>query len=311
MMHASNALNPQSPQARAIYDLGIVSTIVFVLIFVAVTGAIVYAIFRFRGREGESDPKQFAGSEKVEIIWTAIPFLIVVFLFVLTLRGMNQADPPPAPSPDLVVTGHQFWWQVDYPNSGVISANEIHIPAGKPLSVRLESKDVLHEFWVPELTRKMSNVPGQPNHIWLQADKPGIYIGQCSEFCGTQHAWMRILVVAEEPSKFEEWQRAQLQPSQRPTSDAAAKGLALFQTSTCINCHAIRGVRGADARVAPDLTHVASRKQLAAGILENTPANMRLWLKSPQHIKPGALMPDFNLTDEQLDQLGEYLSTLR
>jgi len=229
----------------------------------------------------------------------------------MTFSAMNRADPPPAPSPDLVITGHQFWWQVDYPASGAITANEIHIPVGKPLSVRLESKDVLHEFWVPELTRKMSNVPGQPNHIWLQADKPGTYIGQCSEFCGTQHAWMRILVVADEPSKFEEWQRAQLQPGQAATSDATAKGLTLFQTSTCINCHAIRGVAGADLRVAPDLTHVGSRKQLGAGILENTAANMRLWVKSPQHVKPGALMPDFNFTDEQLDQISEYLSTLQ
>ncbi len=310
-MHTSNALDPQSPQARAIYDLGIVSGVVFTLIFVIVTGAIIYAIFRFRGREGEPDPKQFAGSPKVEVVWTVIPFLIVVFLFVLTLRGMNRADPPPAPSPDLVVTGHQFWWEAQYPASGAVTANEIHIPAGKPLSVRLDSKDVLHEFWVPELARKMTTVPGQPNHIWLQADKPGVYIGTCSEFCGTQHAWMRILVIADEPSKFEEWQRAQLRPGRAVTNDAAAKGLRLFQTSTCINCHAIRGVAGADAGVAPDLTHVASRKQLAAGLLENTPANMRLWLKNPQQIKPGALMPDFNLTDQQLDQLGEYLETLR
>ena len=224
---------------------------------------------------------------------------------------MNRVDPLSAPPPDLVVTGHQFWWQVDYPNSGVITANEIHIPTGKPLSVRLESKDVLHEFWVPKLTRKMSNVPGQPNHIWLQADKPGTYIGQCSEFCGTQHAWMRILVVAEEPSKFEEWQRAQLQPGQSPTNDTNSKGLELFKASTCINCHAIRGVAGADLRVAPDLTHVGSRRQLASGVIDNTPANMRLWLKSPQHIKPGALMPDFTLTDEQLDQLSAYLSSLK
>jgi len=161
------------------------------------------------------------------------------------------------------------------------------------------------------LARKMSTVPGQPNHIWLQADKPGVYIGTCSEFCGTQHAWMRILVVAEEPSKFEEWQRAQLQPGQVATNGAAAKGLALFQTSTCINCHAIRGVTSADARVAPDLTHVASRRQLGAGILENTPANMRRWLKNPQHIKPGIFMPNFSFTDQQLDELGEYLNTLR
>ena len=310
-MHTSNALDPQSPQARAIYDLGIVSTIVFLLIFVVVAGGIVYAIFRFRAREGEPEPKQFAGSQKVEIIWTVIPFLIVVFLFVLTLRGMNRADPPAAPSPDLVVTGHQFWWEAQYPMSGAVTANEIHIPVGKPLSVRLDSKDVLHEFWVPELARKMTTVPGQPNHIWLQADKPGVYIGTCSEFCGTQHAWMRILVVAEEPSKFEEWERAQLQPGQAPTSDVATKGLALFQTSTCINCHAIRGITGADAHVAPDLTHVASRRQLAAGIMENSPANMRRWLKNPQHIKPGALMPDYNFTGQELDQLAAYLETLR
>jgi len=310
-MHPSNALDPHSPQARAIYDLGIVSTIVFIFIFLIVAGAIVYAIFRFRAREGEPEPKQFAGSERVEITWTVIPFLIVVLLFVLTLRGMNRADPPPAPSPDLVVTGHQFWWEAQYPASGAVTANEIHIPVGKPLSVQLDSKDVLHEFWVPELARKMTTVPGQPNHIWLQADKPGVYIGTCSEFCGTQHAWMRILVVADKPSKFEEWERAQLHPGQAPTSDAATKGLALFQTSTCINCHAIRGVTGADAHVAPDLTHVASRRQLAAGILENTPANMRFWLKNPQHIKPGALMPYFNFTDQELDRLGAYLETLR
>src|SRR3981081_1764563 len=301
-MQASNALDPQSPQARAIYDLGIVSTIVFVLIFVAVAGAILYAIFRFRGREGEPDPTQFAGSERVEIIWTVIPFLIVVFLFVLTLRGMNHADPTPAPSPDLVVTGHQFWWEANYPASGVVTANEIHIPAGKPLSVRLDSKDVLHEFWVPELALTMTTVPGQPTHFWLKADKPGVYMGTCSEFCGTQHAWMRILVVAEEPSKFDEWQRAQLRPGLAAKTAAAAKGLALFQTSTCINCHAIRGVPGANAGVAPDLTHVASRRQLAAGILENTPVNLRLWLKNPQHIKTAGMFPDFNLAVQPPDQ---------
>ena len=222
-MQTSNALDPQSPQARAIYDLAIPSTIIFALIFVIVTGAIIYAILRFRGGAGEPDPKQIPGNRKVEIAWTIIPFLIVILLLAMTISAMNRADPPPAPSPDLVITGHQFWWQVDYPGSGAITANEIHIPTGKPLSVRLESKDVLHEFWVPELTRKMTNVPGQPNHIWLQADKPGTYIGQCSEFCGTQHAWMRILVVADEPSKFEEWQRAQLQPGQAATSDVYRK----------------------------------------------------------------------------------------
>src|SRR5438105_8195459 len=168
-MQTSNALDPQSPLAREIYDLGIVSGVVFALIFAIVTGAIIYAIFRFRARPGEPDPRQIPGNRKVEIAWTIIPFLIVIFLLVMTLSAMNRADPPPPPSPDLVVTGHQFWWQVDYPRSGVITANEIHIPTGKPLSVRLESKDVLHEFWVPELTRKMTNVPG---HLTTFGCKP-------------------------------------------------------------------------------------------------------------------------------------------
>jgi cytochrome c oxidase subunit 2 len=310
-MPSSNALDPQSPLARAIYDLGIVAGIVFAVIFIIVAGGIVYAVLRFRARPGEADPRQISGNKKVEIAWTVIPLLIVIFLFVITLSAMNRADPPPAPTPDLIVTGHQFWWQADYPASGVTSANEIHIPAGKPLSVRLESKDVLHEFWVPKLTRKMTNVPGQPNHIWLQADKPGTYIGQCSEFCGTQHAWMRIVVVAEEPAQFEQWQQTQIRPAQAPANAAGARGLELFRTSTCINCHAINGVPGANSRVAPDLTHVASRRQLGAGILENTPGNMRSWLKSPQQIKPRALMPDYPFTDEQLDQLAAYLSTLQ
>jgi cytochrome c oxidase subunit 2 len=310
-MTSSNALDPQSPQARAIYELFIQSGVIFTLIFVVVTGLIVFSIVRSRARAQERDPEQIAGNKKVEMAWTIIPFLIVILLLAMTLSAMNRVDPPPPPSPDLIVTGHQFWWQVDYPASGVITANEIHIPTGKALSVRLESKDVLHEFWVPKLTRKMSNVPGQPNHIWIQADKPGTYIGQCSEFCGIQHAWMRIVVVAEEPAQFEAWQRAQLQPAQAAASDATTKGRALFQTSTCINCHAINGVPGANSRVAPDLTHVGGRRQLASGVIENTPANMRLWLKSPQHIKPGALMPDFNFTDEQLDQLAAYLSALQ
>ena len=311
LAYSSSVLQPQSPEAKAIFDLGIVSLIVFVLIWIVVSGGILYAIFRFRGRSDEADPEQYAGNKKVEIAWTIIPFVIVLFLFVLTLQAMNRADPPPASSPDLIVTGHQFWWQADYPASGVTTANEIHIPAGKPLCVRLESQDVLHEFWVPQLTRKMTNVPGQPNYIWLEADKPGTYLGQCSEFCGTQHAWMRIVVIAEEPAQFEQWQQAQLRPAQAAVTDLTRKGLELFRTQTCISCHGIKGVPGANARVAPDLTHVASRRQLAAGVLENTPENMRHWVNKPQTIKPGSLMPDFYLKDQEIDQLAGYLSSLR
>src|SRR4029450_4357331 len=148
-MYTSNALDPQSPLARAIYDLGIVSTIILGLIFVIVTGGVVYAILRFRARAGEADPKQIAGNKKVELTWTIIPFLIVLLLFALTIQARKRCDPPPAPSADLVVTGHQFWWQADYPASGVTTANEIHIPIGKPLCVRLRSQEAVQQVWAP------------------------------------------------------------------------------------------------------------------------------------------------------------------
>ena len=303
-------LNPGSPQARSIFDLGIVSGIIFGIIFVVVAGMIVYALMRFRWREGEPDPHQLAGNHTVEIVWTAIPCLIVVALFALTARTMNLSDPPAAPAPDLVVTGHQWWWEARYPKSGVVVANEFHIPVGKAVSVRLESSDVLHEFWLPELARKITAVPGHPNHIWLQADKPGTYLGICSEFCGTQHAWMHFLIVAEPEAEFDAWENAQLQPAVTPTGGSAANGFALFQTRSCASCHAINGT-AARAQVGPDLTHFASRRQLGAGIADNTPENLRHWLADPQRVKPGVKMPDFKFTDEQVTQLVDYFETLK
>ena len=222
---------------------------------------------------------------------------------------MNASDPPAPATPDIVITGHQWWWEARYPKSGVITANEIHIPAGTPLSIRLESADVLHEFWVPQLTRKMATVPDHPNHIWIQSDRPGTYLGVCSEFCGTQHAWMHFLVVAETPEQFAAWEKAQLAPAKIPASGSAAQGLALFQEHSCMNCHAIKGTAAA-ARVGPDLTHFASRKILGAGVVENTPANLRRWLTDPQQIKPGVKMPDYKFNQTQVTQLTDYFETL-
>lgn len=300
---------PDSPEARAIFNLGLVCAIILGIIFVIVAGLIVFALMRFRWREGAPDPEQVAGNKRVEIIWTVIPFMIVVTLFILTARAMTVADPPPPPEPDIIVVGHQWWWEFHYPKTGVVTANEIHIPVGKPLALRLDAADVLHEFWVPELTRKMTAVPGHPNHIWLEADKPGTYLGICSEFCGTQHAWMHFLVVAEPEEDYESWTRAQLQPAAAPEGEAA-KGLALFEQLSCVSCHAIKGTT-ATAKVAPDLTHLASRRQLGAGIMENTPENLRRWLANPQKVKPGALMPNFNLTDKQVNELVAYFETLK
>jgi cytochrome c oxidase subunit 2 len=303
-------LNPGSPQARSIFDLGIVAAIIFAVIFVIVAGIIVFALMRFRWREGEPDPRQLAGNRRIEIIWTAIPCVIVVALFVLTARAMNLADPPPPPEPDLVVTGHQWWWEGRYPKSGGVVANEFHIPVGKPISVQLESSDVLHEFWVPELARKITAVPGHPNHIWLESDKPGTFLGICSEFCGTQHAWMHFLIVAEPEAEFNSWEKAQLQPAATPTGGPATNGFALYQKSICASCHAVNGT-AAQARVGPDLTHFASRRQLGSGIADNTPENLRRWMADPQQVKPGVRMPDFKFTDEQVTQIVDYLETLK
>ncbi len=309
-MKELTVLDPQSPEARAIFHLAIIAGMIFAVIFAVVAGMIVYALMHYRWREGESDPDQFAGNKKAEIVWTLIPCLIVVALFFLTWQTMGASDPPASTEPDIVVTGHQWWWEARYPKSGVITANEIHIPAATPLSIRLESADVLHEFWVAQLTRKMATVPDHPNHIWIQADQPGTYRGVCSEFCGTQHAWMHFLVVAEAPEQFAAWQKAQLAPATAPASGSAAQGFALFQQMSCMNCHAINGT-AATARIGPDLTHFASRRILGAGVVENTAANLRRWLTDPQRIKPGVKMPDYKFNEAQVTQLTDYFETLR
>jgi cytochrome c oxidase subunit II len=305
------ALNPQSPQARAIFDLAIVVGVVMVIIFAVVVGMVVYALLRFpRWREGERDPEQGEGNKTIEIVWTAIPLVIVTALFVLSARTMGISDPPPPPKPDIVVIGHQWWWEARYTDSGAVVANEIHIPLNKALALRLDSADVLHEFWVPELARKIATVPGHPNHIWIQADKPGTYLGFCSEFCGTQHAWMHFLIIAEPQEEFQRWEQAQLAAAPTPVSENAKKGLALFEQMSCVNCHAIKGTI-ASAQVGPDLTHFASRKQLGAGIVANTPENLRRWMRDPQQVKVGVKMPDFKFTDEQVTELADYIETLK
>ena len=301
---------PQSPFTHEIINLARVSFFILTLVCICVVGMLTVALMRYRSREGEAEPRQIAGNKRVEIVWTAIPLAIVILLFVLTGRTMSLSDPPPAPTPDLIVIGHQWWWEAQYPKSGVVTANEIHIPVGQPISIRLDSTDVLHEFWVAQLTRKMTAVPGHPNSIWLQADKPGSYLGLCSEFCGTQHAWMRFVVIAESPAEFAAWEKAQLLPSAPPKEELARHGEKLFEQHSCINCHSINGVK-TGTQIGPDLTHFATRKQFGAGIVDNTAANVSLWLHDPQRLKPGVLMPDFKLDDEEVTALTSFLETLK
>jgi cytochrome c oxidase subunit 2 len=301
--------NAASSQSAAISDLFKLVLVICAVILLIVASLVGISLIRFRHRPGMQEPRPFFGNRKLEIIWTIGPVFIVIWLFALTAQGMRQADPPANREPDLIVIGHQWWWEVRYPHAGVVTANEIHLPTGQKWLVRMESADVIHDFWVPALARKIQMIPGQTNHIWLAADSPGKYDGACVEYCGVQHSWMRFSVIAESPAAFDVWLHQQETSAAIPATDAGRQGLKLFQTMTCINCHSLGGVPVA-AGAAPDLTHLAGRRILGGGVLSNTATNLFRWLKDPQAIKPGCLMPDLKLTDEQVGALAGYLETL-
>ncbi len=301
--------SPASPQAAALADVFARTLLVCAVIFILVAGLIIWCMLRYRRRPGGGEPKQTAGNEKLEVTWTAASILVLVWLFVLTVRAMNASDPPSDRPPDLAVIGHQWWWEVRYPN-GAVTANEIHIPTGSNLLVRAGSADVIHDFWVPQLGRKIDTIPGRSNHTWLRADEPGEYLGACAEYCGAEHAWMRIRVVAEPPEEFAAWVGHQAEPAAGPATPAAIRGEAIFREQTCLNCHGIRGVT-AETRVAPDLTHFADRETIGAGVLTNNVDNLTRWLKDPQRIKRGVHMPSFRLTTAEIDDLLASLETLQ
>jgi len=313
-MRGPNAtpFDPHSPEAQAISSLFVNTLVICGVIGVLVAALVGYCVVKFRAPPGKTkEPPQTHGSHRLEIAWTLVPFFIVVGIFVLTIQAAGASDPsvPPDRAPDVVVVGHQWWWEARYP-SGVITANEIHIPVGKPLLVRVESADVIHDFWVPQLARKIDAVPGHPSTIWMSADAPGTYLGACAEYCGAQHAWMRIVVEAQNQADFDAWQQHELAGPIPPTTDAATRGRDLFAQKTCIQCHAVAGMP-VGARVAPDLTHVAERKTLGAGVIANDPDGLARWLKHPQRIKPSCHMPDLQLTDAEVSDFVAWFETLR
>ena len=303
----------QSPEARVIESLFVQTLVVCSVIGLLVAALVIYCIVRFRARKGDAEPKQVHGHTRLELAWTLIPCAIIAGLLVLTIRAVGASDPPPMGEPDLVIVGHQWWWEVKY-SGGAITANEIHIPAGKKLLVRIEGADVIHSFWVPQLARKMDAVPGHPMSIWMQADQPGTYLGACTEYCGAQHAWMRIVVVAHPQAEFDAWLRHALEPASPPVAgeaaDAEVRGARLFADKTCVKCHAIGGF-GDQPRIGPDLTHFAERKTIGAGVLNNTPADLARWLAKPQEVKPLCHMPDLKLTPAEVTDLVAYFETLR
>jgi len=308
---------PASTPAHQIYDLSVFVICITGGIFVVVGGLIAVTLIRFRARKSDppTEPAQIYGSTQIELAWTVIPLLIVVVLFLTTARILFaiQDAPEPASAIDVTVIGHQFWWEFRYPKYGVVTANELHVPVStdanpKPTFLKLTSADVNHSFWIPQLSGKTDLVANHVNSMWIDPKAPGLYLGQCAQYCGTQHAMMLLRVYVDSPEQFEAWIKKQQSPAE--PNDGAIAGKKVFETQACMNCHAVSGTP-ATGRFGPDLTHLMSRDTLASGAMDNTPANLRQWVKSPDTFKRGALMPAMQLSDEQLDQVTAYLETLK
>jgi cytochrome c oxidase subunit II len=316
-MGQTNIFAPQSTPAKSIFNLSVLVLTTTGIIFVVVSALLIYSISKFRARPttANSEPAQVYGSTQIELAWTIIPILIVIVLFVATARGIHdiQDAPMPASAVEVTVIGHQFWWEYRYPQFGIVTANELHIPVSDPAHpaptfLQLLSADTDHSFWVPELAGKTDLIPNHPNRMWMDPEHTGIFVGQCAQYCGTQHAKMLLRVSVDSPEDFAEWAREQRQPA--VADERVAAGKRVFETTACINCHSISGTV-ANGRFGPDLTHLMSRTTLAAGAALNTPKNLRLWIQNPEAIKHGSLMPAMKLTDSDLDALVGYLETLR
>lgn len=317
----TNIFAPAATPSHDILGLSIFVLAITGAIFIIVSGLLLYALLRYRSRpgDGNQEPPQVYGSNQIELSWTVIPLLIVVALFLTTARvilGTERAPKPPG-ALDVVVIGHQFWWEFRYPKLGIVTANELHIPvssAAAPLPTYLEmsSADVMHSFWVPRLAGKMDVIPNKRNVMWTDPETPGIYLGQCAQFCGPQHAKMLIRVYAQSAADFAAWVRQQQKPATTDLAGnaAAEAGREVFEHNACINCHAVAGTV-ATGRFGPDLTHLASRDTIASGAFENTPENLRKWIDDPNAMKPGVLMPPMHLSQQDLTAITAYLTTLR
>jgi cytochrome c oxidase subunit II len=309
--------SPASGHAKTLVDLSTFVLAVTGSIFAVVYGLLVHALVRSRStpENARREPPQVYGSSQIELAWTIVPVLIVLVLFLATARVIHavQDAPRPAGALDVTVVGHQFWWEFRYPALGIVTANELHVPVSDPAHPRptyltLRSADTDHSFWVPELGGKTDLIPNRVNSTWIDPHRTGLFLGQCAQYCGTQHGKMLLRVVVDTPEDFDAWTRAQRQPAVR--DEQAAAGRRIFETTACINCHGVDDT-AATGRYGPDLTHLMSRSTIASGAAMNTRENLRLWIDSPDRIKPGSLMPAMKLADVDLEALVSYMQTLR
>jgi cytochrome c oxidase subunit II len=308
---------PVSTPAFAIRELAMFVLGITGVIFVVVAGLGVYVLVRFRRRRGDdrTEPPQVYGSRQIELAWTVVPLLIVAVLFLVTARYIYGVEGHRSREGALEVTviGHQWWWEIRYPTLGIVTANELHVPVSDaarptPTFLTVQSADVAHSFWIPQLAGKMDAIPNKTNRLWIEPLQPGTYVGQCAEYCGIQHAGMLLTAVVHSQDEFTRWAAAQQAPA-RNDGDVQ-RGRTLFVSLACSSCHTVQGTPG-NGVFGPDLTHLMSRATLGAGVMPNSPENLRRWLDNPTALKQGALMPAMKLSPEELNDLTAYLLTLR
>jgi len=311
---------PASSSAASIRELFFLVLAITGAIFFLVQGVLLYCIWRFRRRPDTSpaEPPQIYGSGPIEVAWTVAPLLVVFVLFLVMVRTVAAVRPSkPAPGIYVTVIGHQWWWEYEVYETTPAgekgrllfrTANELHVPHSQSVLLDLQSADVIHSWWVPRLAGKVDVIPGKVNRLWFQPLETGVYHGQCAEYCGTQHANMLLRVIVVPPTEYASWVREQARPAANaPEVQAGSK---LFHSLSCVKCHVVQGT-GADGRFGPDLTHLMSRHTLAAMTVPNSRDNLLRWVKNPDDLKPGARMPSFQLTEQQLQELVAYLETLR
>lgn len=314
-----NTLKPEGPQANQLDNLFRPVFWIAVAVFFLVTGLVAFIVVRFRDK-GEGDqtaPEQIHGNARLEIGWTILPAVLLAVIGFFTVATVFDINRQPE-GPDVLqvtVIGHQWWWEYQYPDSGVVTANELHIPVDTEVNVRLLSDDVIHSFWPPKLSGKVDVIPGRTNYMTVEASEAKRYAGQCAEFCGLSHANMRLVVVAHEKADFEAWLRDQQQPATTPSTGDAAEGAQVFIQRGCGGCHTVDGLDGAGGRVGPDLTHLQDREVFAGAIFDLNAKNLRRWLRDPPGMKPMdpdniAGMPDLGLPEEDITKLIAYLETL-
>lgn len=307
-----DTLKPKGPVARDIDHLITPVFIIAAIVFVLVQGLILYTTIKFRHRDDAPEPVQIHGNTRLELTWTLIPAFILLAISVPTIATIFKLARKPKDAVNVTVIGHQFWWEFRYTDYGIVTANELHMPTGRPVEFTLkgDDNDVIHSFWVPPLGGKTDVIPGRTNHMHYTADNPGTYLGQCTEYCGLSHANMRVRAIAQPPDEFDTWVSLQKLAAATPTAGTpAADGMALFTSKGCAGCHTIQGV--SQGMVGPNLTHLQSRTTFAGGMLDMSPGNLHTWLHDPPGVKPGSKMPNLKLSDDEINKLVAYLETLQ